>query len=161
MYIRSAAYGCRVAAREALSADFVAAAAAERDALAARLLGVQARIEELESYVAEAREQAESLQASIQAVEEVAGLAPQMAFCEISEELRGERLREVALEVLRRLTASGDPVHYRIWFDALLASGYRVVGRDPLATFLTQVTRMERVEKMGRRSGLYRLREAA
>jgi hypothetical protein len=35
-------------------------------------------------------------------------------MCEISEELRGERLREVALEVLQRLSASGDPVHYRI-----------------------------------------------
>ena len=133
----------------------------ERDALVARLLDVQARIDGFEALVAEAREEAESLEASIRAVEEVAGLAPQMAFSEISEELRGERLREVALDVLLRLSTAGDPVHYRIWFEALVASGYRVVGRDPLATFLTQVSRIERVEKIGRRSGLYRLREAA
>ena len=150
-----------MSARDSLSADFVEAAAAERDALAVRLLDAQARIEELESRVAEAREEAESFRASIRAIEEVAGLAPQMAFCEISEELRGERLREVALEVLRRLSVSGDPVHYRIWFGALVDSGYRVLGRDPLATFLTQVSRIERVEKVGRRSGLYRLRDAA
>jgi hypothetical protein len=84
-----------------------------------------------------------------------------MAICEISEELRGERLREVALEVLQRLSASGDPVHYRIWFDELVQMGFKVGGRDPLATFLTQVTRMNRVESVGRRSGLYRLRLAA
>lgn len=150
-----------MAAPESLSRDFVAAARAERDALAVRLLDAQARIDHFEGRAAEAREQAEALVASIRAIEEVAGLAPQMALCEISEELRGERLREVALEVLRRLSSSGDPVHYRIWFQALVDSGYRVLGRDPLATFLTQVSRIERVEKIGRRSGLYRLRVAA
>jgi hypothetical protein len=150
-----------VAAPESLSVDFVAAATAERDALAARLIDAEARIDHFESCAAEAREQAEALVASIRAIEELAGLAPQMALCEISEELRGERLREVALEVLHRLSSSGDPIHYRIWFQALLDSGYRVLGRDPLATFLTQVSRMERVEKIGRRSGLYRLRTAA
>jgi hypothetical protein len=134
---------------------------AERDALAARLIDVQARVDHLDALAAEAREEAESLGASIRAIEEVASLAPQLAFCEISEELRGERLREVALEVLCRLSSSGDPVHYRAWFDALVDSGYRVLGRDPLATFLTQVSRIERVEKIGRRSGLYRLRVAA
>ena len=63
--------------------------------------------------------------------------------------------------MLQRLSASGDPVHYRIWFDALVQSGYRILGLDPLATFLTQVTRIEKVESVGRRSGLYRLRIAA
>jgi hypothetical protein len=82
-------------------------------------------------------------------------------MCELSEELRGERLREVALEVLKRLSVSGDPVHYRIWFEALIGSGYRVLGRDPLATFLTHITRIEGVERVGSRTGLYRLRVAA
>ena len=63
--------------------------------------------------------------------------------------------------MLRELSVSGDPVHYRVWFDALVASGYRVTGRDPLATFLTQVTRIDRVQSLGRRSGLYRLKAAA
>jgi hypothetical protein len=150
-----------VVAPGSVSIDFVAAATAERDALAARLIDVQARVDHFEGRAAEAREQAEALVASIRAIEEVAGLAPQMALCELSEELRGERLREVALEVLRRLSSSGDPIHYRIWFQELIDSGYRVLGRDPLATFLTQVSRIERVEKIGRRSGLYRLRVAA
>jgi hypothetical protein len=146
---------------ESASTDFVEAAEAERDLLAARLAEAQARVEHFEALAAEAREEASSLVDSIRAIEEVAGLAPQMAMCEISEELRGERLREVALEVLRRLSASGDPVHYRLWFEALVQSGYRISGRDPLATFLTQVTRIDKVESVGRRSGLYRLRVAA
>jgi hypothetical protein len=137
------------------------AAEAERDLLAARLIEAQERVDHFETLAAEAREEARALGDSIRAIEEVAGLAPQLAMCEISEELRGERLREVALEVLQRLAASGDPVHYRIWFETLVESGFRVSGRDPLATFLTQITRMDEVESVGRRSGLYRLRIAA
>jgi hypothetical protein len=115
----------------------------------------------LESSARQARENVDELARSIHAIEEVAGLAPQLALSEISEELRGERLREVALDVLRRLSGSGDPVHYRIWFDSLIQSGYRVSGRDPLATFLTQISRIGTVESIGRRSGLYRLAVAA
>ena len=144
-----------------VSSDFLKAAQAERDLLGARLAEAQERVEHFETLAAEAREEAKSLADSIRAIEEVAGLAPQLAMCELSEELRGERLREVALEVLQRLSASGDPVHYRIWFEALVKSGFRVSGRDPLATFLTQITRIDKVESVGRRSGLYRLTAAA
>jgi hypothetical protein len=150
-----------VARAESASTDFLNAAKAERDLLATRLAEAHERIQHFETLASEARDEAQSVAASIRAIEEVAGLAPQLAICEISEELRGERLREVALEVLQRLSTSGDPVHYRIWFEALVESGYRVTGKDPLATFLTQVSRIDRVERMGRRSGLYRLRVAA
>lgn len=145
----------------AVSSEFLEAARVERDLLATRLAEAQERVEHFETLAAEARVEANSLADSIRAIEEVAGLAPQLAMCEISEELRGERLREVALEVLQSLSASGDPVHYRIWFEALVQAGFRVSGRDPLATFLTQITRIDSVESVGRRSGLYRLRIAA
>jgi hypothetical protein len=144
-----------------VSRDFLKAAEAERDLLAGRLADAQERIEHFEALASDARAEAETLAARIRAIEEVAGLAPQMAICEISEELRGERLREVATDVIRRLSASGNPIHYRAWFDALVESGFRVSGRDPLATFLTQITRIDQVEPVGRRSGLYRLRVAA
>jgi hypothetical protein len=143
------------------SSDFVEAAKAERDLLTVRLNEAQKRLDHFETLSAEARDDVQSLTDSIQAIEEVAGIAPQLALCEISEELRGERLREVALEVLERLSASGDSIHYRAWFEALVESGFRVSGRDPLATFLTQIGRIDRVESVGRRSGLYRLRLAA
>lgn len=150
-----------MAKAEAASSDFLRAAQAERDRFAALLAEAQDRVEHFEALAAEAREEMRSLADSVRAIEEVAGIAPQLAMCAISEELRGERLREVAVEVLQRLAASGDPVHYRVWFDALVESGYRISGRDPLATFLTQVRRIERVQSVGRRSGLYRLRIAA
>ncbi len=150
-----------MARAKAVSSKFLEAAQVERDLMATRLTEARERMEHFEMLAADAREDAKSLADSIRAIEEVAGLAPQLAMCEISEELRGERLREVALDVLRRLSASGDPVHYRIWFEALVQAGFRVSGRDPLATFLTQVTRIDKVESVGRRSGLYRLRIAA
>jgi hypothetical protein len=143
------------------SSEFVEAARVERDQLAKRLADAQERLEHFQTLANEAADEAKHLTARIRAVEEVGGLAPQMAMCEISEELRGERLREVALDVLRGLSASGDPVHYRAWFNALVEAGFRVSGRDPLATFLTQITRIDSVESVGRRSGLYRLRIAA
>jgi len=150
-----------MARAHAVSGEFLEAAQVERERLATRLVEAQERVEHFETLAAEAREEARSLAHSIREIEEVVGLAPQLAMCEISEELRGERLREVALEVLQRLSASGDPVHYRIWFEALVRAGFRVSGRDPLATFLTQITRIDSVESIGRRSGLYRLRVAA
>lgn len=143
------------------SDEFVDAAKAERDLLAARLVEARERLGHFETLAAKAQEDVRSLADSIRSIEEVAGLAPQLAICELSEELRGERLREVALDVLKRLSASGDPIHYRAWFEALVEAGYRVSGRDPLAVFLTQITRIDNVESVGRRSGLYRLRLAA
>jgi hypothetical protein len=150
-----------VPSNEPLSSDFIAAAAAERETLMARLDDIRERIGHFETLASKACDEAASLSASIRAIEEMVGLSPQIAMCELSEELRGERLREVALTVLTSQSPPGDPIHYRTWFEALVESGYRVSGKDPLATFLTQVSRIERVEKIGRRSGLYRLRVAA
>ena len=150
-----------MSAPHAISREFIAAARVERDSLLERHGAARREVERLEGALTKAQAWTEELAASVRAIEEVAGLAPQMAILDISEELRGERLREVALEVLQRLGAAGDPVHYRAWFDALLAEGYRVSGKDPLATFLTHVTRIDRVQRVGRRSGLYRLSIAA
>jgi hypothetical protein len=150
-----------VSSPEPLSDDFVAAAEVEREKLAALLSEAEERAEHFETLAAEAREQAEALSRLIRDLEEMLGTAPQVAMCEIDEELRGERLRDVALAVLREQAGDGSPIHYRDWFAALGQAGFRVVGKDPLASFLTQVSRIDRVEKIGRRSGLYRLRLAA
>jgi hypothetical protein len=144
-----------------LSDSFIAAAKAEREQLDKQLAEALERIEHFEALAINARTEAESLARLIRDLEEVLGIAPQIAICEIDEELRGERLREVALSVLREKAGDGTPIHYRDWFEALTEAGYRVVGRDPLASFLTQVSRIDRVQKVGRRSGLYRLRVAA
>src|ERR1041385_5897370 len=48
-------------------------------------------------------------------LEEVLGSAPQLPLEWLHEELRGERLREVAVEVLRQRRGFGAVVHYREW----------------------------------------------
>lgn len=55
----------------------------------------------------------------------------------------------------------GWTVYYRDLFAIVERAGYRVGGRDPLASFLTALSRMTDVEAVGGRSGLYRLRAAA
>jgi hypothetical protein len=144
-----------------LSDDFVAAAEVEREQLLERLAETRERVQHFEACAAEVRLEAESLARLIRDLEEMLGIASQIAMCEISEELRGERLREMAIAVLRERAGDGTPIHYREWFAALNEAGFRVSGKDPLASFLTQVSRIARVEKVGRRTGLYRLRLAA
>jgi hypothetical protein len=81
----------------------------------------------------------------------------QLSLVHLSDQLRGERLRDVAAEVLWRHHSAGEVVHYKEWFQLVVADGYRIGGKDPSATFLTQVARVNSVERVGRRSGLYRL----
>lgn len=74
--------------------------------------------------------------------------------------LRGAALARAATEVARVAFPDGKPFHYRQLFAAVERAGHRVGGRDPLATFLTTLTRGEgSFESAGRRTGMYRLRE--
>jgi hypothetical protein len=90
-------------------------------------------------------------------IEELMDLRPQLRLERLDRQLRGRRLQEVAVEILRSRAADHRPVHYREWFAYLRAEGYEVAGRDPLATFLTQISRADGVERVGARRGLYRL----
>ena len=70
--------------------------------------------------------------------------------------LRGPAIREAAVCAL---VADGrEALHYREWFDLL---DDEVAGKDPLAVFLTQLSRSPAVRK-GPRPGVYQLdRQAA
>lgn len=46
--------------------------------------------------------------------------------------LRGQRLREVSVEVLRRQIGPGHAIHYKQWYGLLTAAGHKVAGRDPI-----------------------------
>jgi hypothetical protein len=61
--------------------------------------------------------------------------------------LRGPAIREVAVRVLIDQPDRIDAVHYRRWYELLEAARYRVAGKDPLAVFLTQVSRSPVVRK--------------
>jgi hypothetical protein len=68
--------------------------------------------------------------------------------------LRGAQIREAAVRVLAANTKPETPVHYRDWFELLAAQGFMPAGKDPLATFLTQVGRSPVVQRTTT-SGMY------
>jgi hypothetical protein len=70
--------------------------------------------------------------------------------------LSGPAIREAAVQVLLREPEYIEALHYRRWYDLLLESGFAVAGKDPLAVFLTQLTRSPVVQK-GTEAGVYEL----
>jgi hypothetical protein len=50
-----------------------------------------------------------------------------------------------------------EPIHYRAWYELLLEEGVTATGKDPLATFLTQITRSPVVARVAGASGIYQL----
>jgi hypothetical protein len=61
--------------------------------------------------------------------------------------LRGPAIREVAVRVLLAQPGPIEALHYRQWYELLVESGFRIVGKDPLAVFLTQLSRSPLVRK--------------
>lgn len=60
--------------------------------------------------------------------------------------LRGAQIRETAVRVLAS-SATSQAVHYRTWFELLRHEGFAPAGKDPLATFLTQIGRSPVVQR--------------
>jgi hypothetical protein len=61
--------------------------------------------------------------------------------------LRGPGIREAAVRVLLAQPGPIEALHYRQWYELLVEAGYRVAGKDPLAVFLTQLSRSPLVRK--------------
>jgi hypothetical protein len=140
-----------------LSPELRAAAEREREVARDRVEGLVAQAERLR-WLADAAESDLAAAARLLGqLDEILGFAPQLSISEVDEMLRGQRLREVAIQVLKRRRGEGATVHYREWFELLVADGHRVAGKDPVATFLTQLSRAPEVEPIGRRTGMYRL----
>jgi hypothetical protein len=70
--------------------------------------------------------------------------------------LRGAQVRETAVRVLAGSGQTDMAVHYRTWFDLLRQRGFLPVGKDPLATFLTQIGRSP-VVRRSTEPGVYSL----
>lgn len=94
-------------------------------------------------------------------LEGVLGEAAQLGIDDFDRRLGGQRLERVAIRLLRERFDSGQEIHYREWFDLVREAGYEVSGKNPLGTFLAQLNRSTAVERVGKRSGLYRLRLVA
>ncbi|MEA2380429.1 MAG: hypothetical protein QOH72_400 [Solirubrobacteraceae bacterium] len=124
----------------------------ERDRVRAELAGIEASLRELDERGA--------------LLDRIAGPAVAVAApgsapaSPDATPLRGPAIRRVAVEVLRGLPERPQALHYRDWFDAVRAGGHTVAGKDPLAVFLTQLSRSP-VVRRGTQSGVYELDPSA
>jgi hypothetical protein len=119
------------------------------------------RAKRLQALANQAAEQVAADERLLRSMAEVLGISQQATIDQLGGALRGQRLREVAVEILAQRYAPGDEVHYRDWYELVAAEGLAVAGKDPVATFLAQVSRSDAVEPVGRRTGRYRLRAVA
>jgi hypothetical protein len=140
-----------------LSPALRAAAEAEREVALDRIKGLRAQAERLRALADAADADLMAAVRLLQQLDEILGIAPQMSISQVDEALRGQRLRQVAIQVLKCRRGESATVHYREWYDLIVADGHRIAGKDPVATFLTQVSRAPEVESVGRRTGMYRL----
>jgi hypothetical protein len=132
----------------------------ERKVIADRLSALRAQEDRIRAVVAEIERDVGQTARLLRQMDEMLGRAPQLCLESLQGDLRGQRLREIAVELLRQKRGIGSVVHYREWYGILEEAGLRVAGKDPLATFLTQIARAPGVESVRPRSGLYRLRAA-
>jgi hypothetical protein len=165
------------------SARLLRAVAAERgdlgrrrDGLLERRRRVQAELDEIEASVAELDERllligrlagedpllAPPRDPSREAPRDSSRvLPPTAAECESPEGeparvLRGPAIRAAAVRVLLAHPRRPEALHYREWFGLVADAGYSVAGKDPLAVFLTQLSRSPLVRR-GTQSGVYEL----
>jgi hypothetical protein len=133
----------------------------ERGLVEQRLSELRNQSERLHLLVERVDSEVDDTARLLRQMDEMLGLAPQLSLEALHGELRGQRLREIAVELLRQKKGAGViTVHYREWYELVLESGLRVAGRDPIATFLTQISRAPGVKSVRPRSGLYRLSAA-
>lgn len=133
----------------------------EFDNLAQRVRQQRDQADRLRGLADQLEEQTARDEHLLQELSAVLGLSAQLRLEDLSSRLRGRRLQEVAMEILRSRWGVDREIHYREWFDLVQAEGHKIGGKDPLATFLAQVHRAPGVERLGSRTGRYRLRAVA
>lgn len=144
-----------------LSDGFRQTALAERDKLIRMYEECRDRHERFLEQARQEGFEGERYLKTIRELGEVLEIEDQLSITALTEELRGDRLREIAADVLWRHFKVGDVVHYKQWLALVVAEGHRIGGKNSAATFLTQVAREKSVERVGRRTGLYKLVVAA
>lgn len=135
--------------------------------LAKEYLAIKARVEDARDRAQTLRRLAEHVESQAAADEHVLrelegalGMRVQLQIEQLDLALSGQRVAEVAVAIAERELAPGQVIHYKQWFALLQAAGFRVRGKDPLASFLANISRAPQVEALGNRSGQYRLRAA-
>ncbi len=138
--------------------DLTTRLAREREILAVHVAIQREQLERLRTIVERLEERLAHEEHLLDELDGVLGIAAQLRIESLHERLRGQRLAEVAIAVLEEEHGPDCEVHYRDWFKLIRARGHHVAGKDPLGTFLAQINRSSAVERVGRRTGRYRLR---
>lgn len=134
---------------------------AERNSLLGRIEQEREQLEGLRAIVASLEERLGHDERMLGEIDSVLGRNPQLRIEDADVRLRGQRLEAVAIDLLAKTRGAEAEIHYREWFELLRADGHLVAGKEPLNTFLAQINRSEAVERIGRRTGRYRLAAAA
>ena len=139
------------------SDEFAATARAEADRLSLRAIELRSRASQWIARGEAILHDAEALESRVQELDELLGRAPQLRIDLQTRELQGQQLREEATRILLRRLGTGAPIHYREWYALMRSHGIEANGKDPLATFLTQITRSPIVERVEGATGVYQL----
>lgn len=139
------------------SAELTEQAEREATSLRERALTARAEAEALVAQAARELEEAAALEQRALDLDELCGRAPQLSLAYEDEALRGQRLREEAVRVLVESDQVGSAIHYKRWFQLLTDAGLRVFGKNPLASFLTEISRIPLVHRVENEAGTYKL----
>jgi DNA-binding transcriptional MerR regulator len=122
--------------------------------LSQRRAVIEAQLAELDAEMSALRERQQLLQLLVPGAGGAGGPldAPPITAGKV---LKGRALRRVAGRLLWQLQGEGE-IHYREWFERVMAAGYVVRGKEPAAAFLTNVRDSPAVTR-GSRPGYYRL----
>jgi hypothetical protein len=137
-------------------------------ALADEALAIEERIRAQADQAERLRNLAERIEKKTDedrhALEELKGVlgeSSQLGIADFDQRLGGQRLEGVAIRLLKSQPGPLADIHYRDWFKLLNDAGFRVSGQNPLGTFLAQLNRSDAIERVGHRTGRYRLRAAS
>jgi hypothetical protein len=143
------------------SDEFEQVAREEAERLRVRAVELRVRSERWAARAGDLAEEAERLESRVQHLDELLGRAPQLRLDLQTRALKGQQLREEAVRILLDKRGTRNPIHYREWYTLLRDEGLAAAGKDPLATFLTQITRSPLVERVDGRGGVYQVDPAA
>jgi hypothetical protein len=129
-------------------------------AIKSRIADARDRADRLRRLAEHVEQQAAADEHILRELEGALGMRAQLQIEQLDLALSGKRVAEVAIAVAKRQLSPGQVIHYKEWFALLQAAGFRVNGKNPLASFLAHVSRAPEVEAVGKRSGQYRLRAA-
>lgn len=125
------------------SARLHSAVKAERKVIAQQRDRLAARLAKFEQDLQQARDEIAALDARAVIMDELLADPPEntLAGPVGGVVLHGARIREVAIRLLYQERGCGIVVHYKQWFALLRDNGYVVLGKRPVATFLTTISR--------------------